>query len=159
MKIYLASSFHNKAVTPLADWLRKVTDYQIYDFYSENHFMFSDTDPNWKDWSLSDWLEQTKALAIKTGFKNDWQQLSTSDVCVLIMPCGRSAHLEFGYSLGAKKPGIIYYPTNKDHDETDLMHLMATAICVGRDNLKMIIDKIATDGVKTEAGKPLIESD
>jgi hypothetical protein len=48
------------------------------------------------------------------------------------MPCGRSAHLEAGYFVGAGKPLyiVIYDPC-----EPELMYKMATQICLSEREL------------------------
>jgi hypothetical protein len=41
--------------------------------------------------------------AAKAGFAADMAALQRADVCVLVLPCGRSAHLELGWAAGAGK--------------------------------------------------------
>lgn len=51
-----------------------------------------------------------------------------ADVCVLVMPCGRSAHLEAGWFVGAGKPTLILL----ENGEPELMYRMVGTnnICV-----------------------------
>ncbi len=47
-----------------------------------------------------------------------------ADACVLVLPCGRSAHLEAGYFAGAGKPLLILLADG----EPELMYKMASEI-------------------------------
>lgn len=48
------------------------------------------------------------------------------DLCVLVLPCGRSAHLELGYAVGAGKVTIVLIP---DAQERVLGHTMDCRPC------------------------------
>ncbi len=61
------------------------------------------------------------------GFESDFNALMNCDVCLLVLPCGRSAHLEAGYAKGTGKKLIIYIPF---YDEPELMYKMADEICI-----------------------------
>ena len=50
-----------------------------------------------------------------------------ADTCVLLLPSGRSAHLEAGYMKGRGKRLIIHIP---EYDGPDLMYLLADNITV-----------------------------
>jgi hypothetical protein len=53
-----------------------------------------------------------------------------ADTCVLVLPCGRSAHLEAGWFCGQGKRCIIL---TRDGEEPELMALLATDICIEAD--------------------------
>jgi nucleoside 2-deoxyribosyltransferase len=55
------------------------------------------------------------------GFVNDFRGMLWADVCVLLLPAGRSAHLEAGYCAGAGRHVIAYL---RDGEEPDLMNLL-----------------------------------
>jgi nucleoside 2-deoxyribosyltransferase len=48
--------------------------------------------------------------------------LEQADRCILVLPSGRSAHLEAGYAIGKGKPTAIWVP---EYDTPDLMVKMA----------------------------------
>lgn len=63
-----------------------------------------------------------------------------ADTCVLLMPCGRSAHIEAGYMKGRGKRLIVYYPTtDRNGFEPDLMYLLADHIAIGPDELSLAL--------------------
>lgn len=53
--------------------------------------------------------------------------LDWADACVLVLPCGRSAHLEAGYCAGQGKVTIFYL--HPDKFEPELMYLLGNG-CV-----------------------------
>lgn len=64
-----------------------------------------------------------------------------ADACVLVLPSGRSAHLEAGWFAGKNKP---VYVLTRDGEEPELMAKMCTAICTSFSELMDAIDgKIA----------------
>jgi hypothetical protein len=62
----------------------------------------------------------------EAGFKNDMDALRDCDGCVLVLPCGRSAHLELGWAVGAGKRTCVLEP---EPCEAELMYAMSDKIC------------------------------
>ncbi len=60
------------------------------------------------------------------GYLSDFRAMEWADTCVLVLPCGRSAHLEAGWFAGRGKRVIIL---TQDGEEPELMALMAQHIC------------------------------
>ncbi len=60
------------------------------------------------------------------GFERDFNAMLWATHCVLVMPCGRSAHLEAGWFIGMSKPTIIYLSDG----EPELMYKMATRLVI-----------------------------
>lgn len=60
------------------------------------------------------------------GFGQDMGALRACDICVLVLPCGRSAHIEAGWAAGAGKLLVVLL----DDGEPDLMWKMAPMLCV-----------------------------
>ena len=61
------------------------------------------------------------------GYRSDMDGMEWADACVLVLPCGRSAHLEAGWFAGQGKPVFVL---TQDGEEPELMANMCTAICV-----------------------------
>ena len=71
------------------------------------------------------YLEGLKHPRAVEGFNRDMGALQLSDACVMVMPCGPSASMEMGWSVGAKRPTYVYIPALR---EPDLMVKMARMI-------------------------------
>ena len=65
--------------------------------------------------------------------------MQESQACVLVLPCGRSAHLEAGWFCGEKKPVYIFQP---ERLEPELMYKMATLVSGSMD---MIMENLNTE--------------
>jgi hypothetical protein len=129
MKIYVASSWRNEKQPGVVQALREA-GYEVYDFKEpiagNVGFGWKEVDPDWQRWSVEEYkkaLEHPLALA---GYKSDWSAMRGADMCVLVLPCGRSAHLEAGYFVGAKKVLLILV---EDAQEPELMYKMADKVC------------------------------
>ena len=72
------------------------------------------------------------------GFSNDWQAMCWADTGLLILPSGRSAHIEAGYFVGAHKKLIIYIPQAV---EPELMYKMADHICLTMEEVLEALQK------------------
>ena len=107
---------------------------------SDGHRVFDFTDPELRDdgldkfcfnassWSgkpLSeiDWIEFLHYDATKRAFASDKAGVDWADVVLMILPCGRSAHMEAGYAIGRGK--LLYIIGELPLGEFDTMHLFA----------------------------------
>ena len=62
-----------------------------------------------KVWSPEQYRDRLSHPLAERQFKNDLEAIRSCDACVLVLPCGRSAHTEAGWFAGAGKPvGGIY---------------------------------------------------
>jgi hypothetical protein len=71
-------------------------------------------------------LQAMKGYAALHIFEFDRLHLDRCDAAVLVMPAGKSGHLELGYTIGKGKPGFILF--DKEPAKYDIMHLFATDI-------------------------------
>jgi len=112
IKVYIASSWKNAdAVRALS---KRLTDrgFEVYDFTDgDKHFAFNVMDVErftGKDRSEVDWLDFNTCPETIRAFNVDRAGLDWADVVLMLLPCGRSAHMEAGYAAGRGKPLIIY---------------------------------------------------
>lgn len=141
-RIYLASSWRNP-LQPDAVKALRMRGHEVYDFRNPPNgvkgFAWSDIDPDWQGWEAEKYrdLLTTHPLAAR-GYMTDLRGMEWADTCVLLLPCGRSAHLEAGWFAGRGKRLIIL---TRDGEEPELMALMATHICTRPDELYQILDR------------------
>ena len=141
LKIYVASSWKNDK-QPEVVKICKELGYEVYDFKEDNGFHWSDIDPLYKDWTPEDYtMKLLTESYCKEGFNADMQALIDSDICILVLPCNLSAHLELGWALGAGKHGIICLDENF---EPELMYMMACVITsnIQKDNIEIALKAI-----------------
>lgn len=138
MNIYVASSWKNLIQPIIVRRLHK-QGHEVYDFHNADKVF------NWKCDTQVQHGCTASALqsALKTGvtdgaFAEDMQALMRCDVCVLVLPCGLSAHLEAGWAAGAGKHIIVYFNSPDDEIEPELMYKMGL-LCIG---MKQLLERI-----------------
>ena len=127
MKIYVASSWRNTLQQGVVHTLR-AAGHEVYDFKNpptRSGFGWKQIDGGWEGWTTAQYLEALKHPLALEGYKSDKDALDWADACVLVMPCGRSAHLEMGYAMGAKKKTVILL---MERAEPELMYKLADHI-------------------------------
>lgn len=130
-RIYLASSWRNKLQPDMVGFL-KMHGHEVYDFRNPPNgvpgFAWSEIDQNWQNWTAQEYRDLliTHPIAAR-GYVSDLRGMEWAEVCVLLLPCGRSAHLEAGWFCGRGKRCIVL---TQDGEEPELMALLATDICI-----------------------------
>lgn len=122
-RIYIASSWKNNFIDEAASFLMK-SGHEVFDFRNPNgnskySFSWSNIDPNWKSWDMKQYQEGLKHPFAENGFKMDFEAMNWADVCLLILPSGRSAHTEAGWMKGVGKRVFVYSPKP---EEPELMY-------------------------------------
>jgi len=143
-KIYLASSWRNQQQPEVLTMLLEM-GHEVYDFRNPAP---GNSGFSWKQCQM--WGEQIDMRdmslyvrhignnsAAQEGFRLDRDALNWCDTCVLLLPCGRSAHLEAGYAIGQGKETFIVL--NKDGFEPELMYLLGDHICESVDALRVLL--------------------
>ena len=134
-RIYLASSWRNLYQPDLIIRLR-TWGHEVYDFRNpqpgNSGFHWSAIDAVWENWSVLEYRESLSNPIAEHGFKLDMDALKWSDVVVLLLPSGRSAHSEAAWHCGQGKPVIVHSP---EPCEPELMYKMYNAITEDEDEL------------------------
>lgn len=130
--IYLIGSLRNPAVGDVAKRLREA-GYEVFD---EWRAAGETADDCWRDYEKArghDYQTALKGYAADHVFNFDKHHLDRADGVVLVLPAGKSCHLELGYTIGKGKPGFILL--DQDPERFDVMYLFATGICKNMDEL------------------------
>lgn len=167
MKIYVASSWRNPRQPAIVTALREA-GHEVYDFRNptpgNNGFGWKQCDPRPpSEWSVADYRRVLETPRAQEGFAFDMGALRACDACVLVLPCGRSAHLELGWAAGAGKRCLVLYETL---DEPELMYLMCGAPSVICASVNEVVAALASaestggqiidlmEALKASLGKP-----
>lgn len=130
MKVYVASSWRNEQRQQEVVQALRAAGHEVYDFRApeagNNGFSWSNVDPNWKSWTPEQFREALRHPVARKGFALDMSALESCDACVLVSPCGRSAHLELGWAVGAEKRTVALL----GGDEPELMLSMVDRLCL-----------------------------
>lgn len=138
MKIYVASSWRNIYQPAVVDLCRKA-GHEAYDFRNpgpgDNGFGWSEIDPAWKAWDFERYRKLLDHPRAQQGFSLDMGALRDCDACLLVYPCGKSAHLELGWACGAGKrtallvPEGISFPTGEAARLAFKGHTLSSEVC------------------------------
>jgi hypothetical protein len=124
--IYVASSWRNAEHGNVLDCLDQWA-LEYYDFKGEKGFHWSEVMPGYQESGVTSQmlitaLEHERA---KEGFKRDMDALLAASSLLLVLPCGRSAHLELGWAVGSGLSTCVYFPYSYRQDiEPELMYKM-----------------------------------
>ncbi len=112
MKIYIATSWKlEKIAKMLAEKLREAGhEVDCFCDPSTGRFVFSwDEIPDVKENPQAyDAIDMMKDPRTQRAFKEDKGFIDWAEAVVMILPCGRSAHLEAGYAKGCGKKLFIW---------------------------------------------------
>ena len=123
-RIYVASSWRNEHQPAVVAALRQA-GHEVYDFRNpapgNTGFAWSAIDPNWLGWDPAVFADLVHNHPVaQAGFGHDKAALEWCDTCVLVLPCGRSAHLEAGFAAGQGKE--VIFLLHPDRFEPELMY-------------------------------------
>jgi len=121
-RIYVASSWRNQYYPEVVKALREA-GHEVYDFRNPPHggngFRWTDIDENAPNWTFEQYAEGLHHPKAERQFAADLEALEWADTCVLVLPCGRSAHTEAGWMAGKGKRVFVYIPRM---EEPELMY-------------------------------------
>lgn len=141
MNIYVASSWRNERQPVIAEFLRD-GGHHVYHFRhpspGDDGFQWSDIDPDWERWSPLAFRSFLNQHDVLRAYCNNFNAMRAADVCVLVLPCGSSAHLEAGWFVGAGRPVLALLADG----EPELMYKMFTMLCVDRNELAEALEVI-----------------
>jgi len=122
MKIYLASSWRNKFQQTIVARLRR-DGFDVYDFRNPPKSLplqsWNLVRKNWQSWTKQDYIQSLKHPIAVEAYYSDFNAMEQADICVLLLPSGRTAHVEAGYMKGTGKPVYVL-----DFDENPAVELM-----------------------------------
>jgi hypothetical protein len=126
MRVYVASSWKNDRQPEVVSALRRA-GHEAYDFRQPDSgrkpFRWDElSQPSWNTAAVRGALCRPEVCET---FQSDMAALRNSEAVVLVLPAGRSAHLEFGWAVGAGRRSIVLLADQ----EPELMYGMAEVLC------------------------------
>lgn len=139
-KIYVASSWRNMYYESVVKRLCEA-GHEVYDFRNPPHggngFHWTDVDENAPNWTFDEYAQGLHHPLAERQFKADLDALRWADTCVLVLPCGRSAHTEAGWMAGAGKRVLAYIP---EMVEPELMYKLFDEVVGTLDGLEQSLE-------------------
>ena len=130
--VYVIGSLRNEAIPTLANRIETLTDENgtpLYDVFDDWHGSGPEADDEWQRWAMErgrTYHEALRGPLARNIYELDKRYLDACDIGVLVMPAGRSAHLELGYLVGLGKVAyVLFDATPKRYD---VMYQFATDV-------------------------------
>ena len=123
--IYLIGSLRNPQVPNVAQALRKAGHEVFDDWYTAG----PEADDYWQKYEEDKGHSYQEALtgyAAQHVFQYDRYHLDRCFIGILLLPAGKSGHLELGYMIGRGKP--TYILLDKPPERWDVMYNFATGV-------------------------------
>ncbi len=125
MKIYLIGSLKHPHIPNIGRGLRDLG----HDVFDDWHAGGPEADVEWRRYHLQrgdSYAEALKGRAADNAFKFDMHHLADADAGILVLPAGKSGHLELGWLLGTGRPGFVFF--DQPPSDWDLMYKMADEV-------------------------------
>ncbi len=143
MKIYIASSWKNQQGVLILANILEAKGFEVDAFCRSTDKRYSF---HWSEF-VDDEIELMKYDAIsfiddkrvQRAYNEDKKWLDWADCVIMLMPCGRSSHLEAGYAKGQGKLLYIYGEFQKG--EFDVMYGMADGL-VRTEDIDLLITEL-----------------
>jgi hypothetical protein len=123
--IYLIGSLRNDKIVEIGNAIRGIG----IDAFDDWHGAGPEADDYWKADEKAKGYTYKVALnnwAARHVFSFDKFHLDRCDAAALILPAGKSGHLELGYVAGTGKPTFILFPDGEPDDRWDVMYQFAS---------------------------------
>jgi nucleoside 2-deoxyribosyltransferase len=140
MVIYLIGSLRNKNIPLIANEIRKMGFEVFDDWFSPG----PKADDYWREYEktkTSSYKQALNGYAGKHIFEFDKHHLDRADIAILVMPAGKSCHLELGYMVGKNKKTYVLF--DKEPDRWDIMYQFATDVFFSLEELEEELSKIS----------------
>lgn len=152
--IYIIGSLRNPEIPVFANRLREKGFEVFDDWFSAG----ATADDEWQQYENTrgrNYKEALKGHSAQTIFNLDKTHLDRCDGAVLVLPAGKSGHLELGYTIGRGKPGYILF--DRVPERYDVMYNFATEVFFCSDTLIATIEE-QRDAKQPEVGRKILGS-
>ena len=132
--IYLIGSLRNPKVPEVAAKLRAAGHDVFDDWFAAG----PEADDYWQKYEQERGHNYKQALAGYAAnhvYNFDKHHIDRCDTAVLMLPAGKSGHLELGYAVGSGKKGFILFDEEMPADRWDVMYLFATGVFFDAESL------------------------
>lgn len=136
--VYFATSWSNEFMTPLISMLingpcpqMPYYDFKTHGFQWDREIIMGR--------ELSMMVEFSEA---RNAWRRDRDALNAAAALVLILPCGNSAHFEFGYMAGKGKPCAVFMPRHDAMYRLDLVYREADLITYNYEELGQWLNQV-----------------
>jgi nucleoside 2-deoxyribosyltransferase len=136
--VYLIGSLRNPKIIELGVRLRTL-GFEVFDDWISPGALADDEWQAYEKLRGRTYAEALQGHHAKQVFEFDKSHLDRCDIIVLVLPAGKSGHLELGYAIGKGKSGYILL--DKEPERYDIMYLFASGIFTSEEDLIIELKK------------------
>ena len=132
--IYLIGSLRNPEIPHIGNRLREIGFEVFDDWFAPGKI----ADDEWQAYETvrgHSYKQALRGYAANHIFDFDHHHLNRADIGLLVLPAGKSGHLELGYLIGQGKPGYVLFDAVPER--WDVMYQFATNVFF---NLEELLD-------------------
>jgi nucleoside 2-deoxyribosyltransferase len=147
-RLYLVGSLRDPNVPAVGNALREMG----FDVFDDWFAAGPRADDEWQAYETKrgrTYVEALQGHAAQHVFDYDLEHLQDADAVVLIYPAGKSAFLELGYAIGAKKKGYIYLTS--EPERWDVMAKFASGV---HTTIEGLVEQVRKDFAPVYYGEP-----
>ena len=126
-KLYLIGSLRNERIPVIAEELRAAG----FDVFDDWYAIGPEADDHWKTYEQGRGRTYKQALrgeVCRNAFEFDRSHIDASDIGVLVLPAGKSAHTELGYMSNPAAMKRTYVLMDGDTERWDIMYRFFTGV-------------------------------
>lgn len=138
LRVHIIGSLQNPEVPLLGNRLRELG----FDAFDAWWGAGKDADRSWQTYENIRGRAYGDALygeAAYNIFAWDVERMNIADVAVLLLPAGKSGHIEFGYMMGLGIPGYVLF--DDQPERYDLMYQFAHNVFFNVDDFLATLDR------------------
>ena len=125
-RIYVAGSWKNEDEQQKLVAALRQNGHKVYDFTRPKGVrmdnVWHDVNLDENECDMESYETSLNEANVRERFNSHVNAMMCADTCVLLLPCGRSAHAEAGFMAGMNKRVIVFNPSSKWKPE--LMYLL-----------------------------------
>jgi nucleoside 2-deoxyribosyltransferase len=137
--IYIIGSLKNEKIPHIAKEIRELGFEVFDDWFSPG----PEADDFWRNFEKvrgSTYKQALNNWSAKHIFEFDKYHIDRADIGIMIMPAGKSGHLELGYMIGQGKPAYILF--DQEPERWDIMTKFANDVFFNNEELKEELKKL-----------------
>lgn len=124
--IYVGGSLRNPKIVEFAHKIETELGIEAFADWAQPG---PEADDFWRSYSKArgwTYRQALKSHGAAQIFDFDYEHLNRCDAMVLLLPAGKSAHMELGFTRGSGKPGFVVF--EEEPERWDVMYKFATEI-------------------------------
>lgn len=139
--IYLIGSLRNSKVPLIGNLLREAK----FDVFDDWYAGGPNADDCWAAYERGrgrTFVEALGGFSAAHTFMYDYHHLRNADIALLVLPAGKSAHLELGWMIGQGKPGYVLLDSP---ERWDVMYKFAAGVF---DNIDTMVERLRREHLR-----------